>query len=363
MNLFDKFFRSLCIVAIIILSGCSQKEQKTETVFSETVKPLAGTVLIGEEYLQDPCTITVLDSLLIVGNSKGTPLIEVYNRFSQKLIGSFLEKGQGPIEITFLSQFQTSDGRLFITDLFSRKMLSVDKSNIGKDSVVVEAFFSLTGFDEKIIEVVVTNAYLNDKYNVVSTSDNRGRLGLINREKKTLSFFYPFTESEVLFPELDSNTHNRLFSFEGTVHPQNNRIALATYMADILDIYEYKNDKFVPVWHYQTFLPNGIKILTFEGVHPQAFFTKKTVVGYHGITSSSKNVYALFVGIAEEDGDYYYTNRIRVFDWNGKNRFEIKTDYPIKRIAVDPEDHFIYGISHDEDGAFIIVRFDLRELK
>ncbi|MDR0697789.1 MAG: TolB-like 6-bladed beta-propeller domain-containing protein, partial [Tannerella sp.] len=81
------------------------------------------------------------------------------------------------------------------------------------------------------------------------------------------------------------------------------------------------------------------------------------------ITSSHNNIYALFLGISAEEGDVYYANRIRVFDWNGENRFEILTDYPIKRIAVDREDNFLYGISHDEEKNPIIVCFDLKELR
>jgi hypothetical protein len=360
MNTFGKIVLGF-FTGIIILSGCNQKEK--ESVFSETVKNLQGTVFLGEEYLQDPWTIGVMDSLLVVGNAKGVPLIEVYNCFSGKMTGSFLEKGQGPLEVTALSQLQSSDSRLFVSDLRSRKMLFVDKSNLGKDKVAVEPFLNLNGFDEKIIEVVTKNAYLNDKYNVVSTADNRGRLGLIDRKEKTLRFFYPYTESERLFPELDSYTNNRLFSFDITIHPEKNKIALSTHMADMLDIYEYRDDQLLPVWHYQTFLPNGIKILTFEDTPPQAFYTQNSVYGYFDITSSNKNVYALFAGVAYGGGAPYYTDRIRVFDWNGENRFEIKTDCPLKHIAVDSDDRFLYGVSHDKDNAYIIVRFDLRELE
>jgi hypothetical protein len=103
--------------------------------------------------------------------------------------------------------------------------------------------------------------------------------------------------------------------------------------------------------------------LTFENTQPQPFFTNKSVHGYRDITSSSNNIYTLFLGISEEEGGVYYTNRIRVFDWNGKNRFEIITNYPVKRIAVDKEEEFLYGISHDEEKSPVIVRFDLKELR
>jgi hypothetical protein len=358
----DVFIWGLCTGIMIILSSCNQREKETESVFSETEKQLNGTVLIEEKELLDPWTIRVMDSLLVVGNSNGLPLIEIYNRFSKKLLCSFLTKGEGPLEVLALSQLQNNGKKLFISDLFSRRMLSVDKGGIDKGEVTVEPFFNLNGCSDEIIEVVKKNAYLNEKYNIVSTADNRGRLGLINRKDKTMSFFYPFTESEVLFSELSSYINNDLFSFDMTVCSQNNRVALSTHMADILDIFEYKEDKLLSVWHHQTFLPNGIKILTFENTFPQAFYTQKSKIGYFDITSSNKNVYALFGGASEEEGVHFYANRIRVFDWNGENRFEIRTDYPLKRIAVDAEDRFIYGISHDDDESPVIVRFDLHDL-
>lgn len=226
-NVFNKIVWGL--MGIIILCACNPnpKEKESDSVFSDIVKELTGTVVIGEEYLQDPWTIQIMDSLLIIGNSKGSPLVEIYNRFSKELICSFLTTGEGPLEVLALSQLQNNDEKLFITDLFSKKILSVDKNNIDKDTVIVKPLFSLNGYDEEIIGIVTKIAYLNNKYNIASTCDNRGRLGLINKEDKTIKFFYPYTASEVLFSELDSYTNNNLFSFDMAVGQQNNRIALS----------------------------------------------------------------------------------------------------------------------------------------
>jgi hypothetical protein len=364
MRVLIKFIFGLC-ASIFLLYSCSQKEKKSKSVFSESEieKKLNGTVFIGEEFLQDPWTLNVMDSFLILGNFKGLPVIEVYKCSSGEQICSFLTKGQGPLDILAISQFRNNDNQLFISDLLYKKILVVDKSCFNEDSIIIRPFFSINNYDEKIIEVVTKISYFNDKYIIANTTSNEGRLGLLHRDDKTLSYFYPFTESDVLFPELDSYRNNDLFSFDMTIGPKNDRIATSTHNADILDIYEFKDDKMIPVWHHQTFLPNGIKILTFENTPPQAFITNKTVQGYKDITSSCNNVYALFSGISEEEGDISYANRIRVFDWNGENRFEILTDYPIKRIAVDHDDRFLYGISHDKEISPVIIRFDLKELR
>jgi hypothetical protein len=344
----------------VFLSNCSQKKEKD--IFSDNIKELNGNVLIPEDFLQDPWTISVMDSFLFVGNMQGVPMIEAYNRFSKEQVNSFLTLGQGPLEILALSKFQTVNDRLLISDLHSKKILSVNKSNIGKDSVIVEPFFTLSGYDENIVASIEKMTYLNDTYNIVYTNDSKGRLGLLDKRNKTLSHFYPFTEAELLFPELDASRNNRLFSCDMTVNTANNRVALSTHMADMLDVYEYTDDKLRPVWHHHGFLPNGVKVIAFEDSPLQAFYTNKSVFGYHDIASSSKNVYALFVGRSAEEGDIYFTDRVRVFDWNGKNRFEIKTNYPLKRIAVTPDDKTLYGISKDEDGQLIIVYFDLIDL-
>jgi hypothetical protein len=340
------------------LNNCTQKEERD--VFSNDVKELSGSLFLSEEFLQDPWSIGVMDSFLIVGNLNGRPLMEVYNRFSKEQVNTFLSIGQGPLEVLALSNFQVvDDSRLLIPDLFSKKTLSVDKNNIGKDSVIVEEFFSLSGYDESTAASIEKVAYLNDQYNIMYTNDSKGRLGLLDKRDKTLSHFYPFTEADILFPELDVFRNNRLFSCDMTVNTTKNKVAMSTHMADILDIYEYRDDELKPVWHHQEFLPNGIKIIEFENSPLQAFYTNKSVYGYHDITSSDNNVYALFVGRSPEEGDIYFTNRIRVFDWQGKNRFEIKTNYPLKRIAVTKDDKTLYGVSKDEDGQLIIICFDL----
>jgi hypothetical protein len=345
---------------LVFLSNCSQKEEKD--VFSDNIKELNGNVLIPEDFLQDPWTISVMDSFLFVGNMQGVPMVEAYNRFSKEQVNTFLTLGQGPLEILALSNFQTANGRLLIRDLFSKKILSVNKSNISKDSVIVEPFFTLGDYDENIVASIEKMVYMNDTYNIVYTNDSEGRLGLLDKRNKTLSHFYPFTEADILFPELDASRNNRLFSCDMTVNTTNNRVALSTHMADMLDIYEYANDELKPVWHHHGFLPNGVKVMAFEDSPLQAFYTNKSVFGHHDIVSSDKNVYALFVGISAEEGDIYFTDRVRVFDWNGRNRFEIKTNYPLKRIAVTPDDKTLYGISKDEDNQFIIVYFDLTGL-
>jgi hypothetical protein len=326
---------------VFVCSFTSCKQEKEDSLFSEDVKLLYANILIEESFLQDPWTLSVLDTFLVVGNLKGIPAIEIYNRFSKEPIQSFLTYGQGPLEILAMDKIQTVDDKLFIVDLFSRKMLQVNKKQISNDTVMLELFFSLNGYNDDIIDEIEKISYLNETFNIVSTNATEGRIGLLNKENKKLTKFHPIVDRVFPEEELDSRRHNRLFSSDMTINTKNNRVALATHMADILDIFELSNRELKPIWHYQTFLPNNISIITFENTPPQAFYTNESKYGYFDITSSDKNIYALFVGEAPgENGSLFYTNKIRVFDWDGKNRFEIQSDYPLKRIAVDANGMF-----------------------
>jgi hypothetical protein len=349
---------SLLMVVMMSLTECYQT--KEETTFSETIKELNGSILVKEDLLNDPWTIEIMDSLLFIGNLKNQPFVEVYNRFSGELLSSFLSYGQGPLDVLGFDFQNVGNNKLFILDFITKKMLLLNKNYISRENVLIEPFFTLSDYDEDIVNNITKGAYLNDQYNIVTTTNNKGRIGLLNKEDHTLNYFYPFTDDEVLSPELDSHINNSMFSSDMTVCVENNRIAFSTHNADMLYIYEYSDDKLDPVWSHKSFLPNEIKVLTFENTIPQAFLTNKSVSGYNAITSSSRNVYALFIGFSMEDGDIAYSNKIRVFDWNGEHRFEIRTNYSLKRIAVDKDDHFLYGISKEDEA--VIVCFDLKDL-
>ena len=66
------------------------------------------------------------------------------------------------------------------------------------------------------------------------------------------------------------------------------------------------------------------------------------------------------IRLLQHKGNVYYTNKVRVFNWDGENRFEIRTDYPLKRIAVDEDDNFLYDLSKEDEA--IIVRFNLQDI-
>jgi hypothetical protein len=321
---------------------------------------IKGTLLISEELLQDPWSIGLVDSLLIISNSKGEPLAEVYDNYTGNFINSFLQIGSGPTEVLALSAVQAAPGEeyVFLYDLIGMKMLKVEKNSLKKkgENIVVEPYYNLNQIDKD--ELISKYYYFTEDYLLGVLNSSKGRLGLINKKTHDISYYIPITDT--IDSRLNERQNAKLFSSDITISPDRKKVALSTHMADIIDIYEMKGNRLDSIWHYQTYLPHNLKIIEFENYPPVAAYTAQSRNGYLDITSSKENVYALFSGRKMDTKDYYYANIIRVVDWGGKETYELHVDYPLKRIVVDENGDKLYGIALN-NGEFAIVEFNLKQ--
>jgi hypothetical protein len=354
-------------VAILFfaLSSCSEEEKNG--IFSDEEYQITGSVLIPETELQDPWTIAVSDSLLFVGNLNGNPQVDIFYKDGSTKLRSMIETGEGPYDVRALDAFKTiNDNDVIVTDLFSRKMFGVQYHS--RDSFVTYPIMSKDNYPEDLWAVIDKNHYYDKRYNVFTSFSSNGRIGMIDKEAQSAYYYYPITDAVFEGGEaLDSIRYNNLFSdLNMTSNDKTGKIAFAAMMHDDLDIFSVTDDyKLKHDWHYEGFRikDNFVKVITLDGAPPQAFFSNKSKYAYHDVTSNDENVYALYSGKTgenREDRFHGYANEIRVFDWNGKHRYILRTDYPVKRITVDNDR--LYGISLDQDDSPIIVCFDLKSL-
>jgi hypothetical protein len=287
----------MVVLALLFLISCKKEIREDVTYFQDTRK-ISGKILINSQILQDPFSMTVVDSFLVIGNLNGNPLIEVYNRFSGEFVTSFLERGQGPTETLGLGNinFFEMDQYVYLYDLIGRKLLRVNKDSFSSNNTAtsIEPFINFKNINSELVSQIGKAQYYNDSILILSLQTSKGRLGVYNVKNGTTEFFYPIID--VIDPVLDDYQNSKLFSVDMTVSPNKRSIALSAHMADILDIFEYKENRLDSIWHYQSYLPNNIQVITFENTPPQAFYTSKSKTGYVDITSSNQNVYALFVG-------------------------------------------------------------------
>jgi hypothetical protein len=107
------------------ITGCNHQENKL--FFSEERFKIEGEILLNEDLLLDPWSILLHDSILVIANNNGEPLIELYDTYGN--VGEkFLTIGGGPEEVLAVGNLQTSvtNNNMYVYDLFQHKFLEFD---------------------------------------------------------------------------------------------------------------------------------------------------------------------------------------------------------------------------------------------
>ncbi|MEG0518609.1 MAG: 6-bladed beta-propeller [Bacteroidales bacterium] len=127
------YFKLLLFVNILlIIEGCTANNNDSKP-FTEVIN-INTEVFIQAEKLADPRHIIVVENYLFVGNKKRSPLVEVYDLSSKKMINSFLAIGNGPDEVLTIGnvQYLLQQNKLLVADLFKRKILSYNLEDVLK---------------------------------------------------------------------------------------------------------------------------------------------------------------------------------------------------------------------------------------
>jgi hypothetical protein len=170
---------------------------------------------------------------------------------------------------------------------------------------------------------------------------------------------YPLNET---YKELSDYEYANLFASTYALNNDGSKLAMATYSADMIDIFNLSNRSNPKlIWSYQNFLPHDLYIFN-SGNITGAAFTKKSRQGYSDMAVSDQYIYIIYSGRKIEQKNYSYGNIIRVMSWDGRKRFELHTDIDLKRITVTPDDKTIYAIAKDEDDNPVIVSFNIGKI-
>lgn len=336
---------------LLLIEGCIANN-KDPKPFTKVINA-NGEVFIEADKLGDPRHIIVVGKYLLVGNKTRSPLVEIYDISTKKLIDSFLAIGNGPNEVLIIGnvQYIPQRGVLLVADLFKRKLLSYNLEHVLREGdlkpeVIYERDEASTLMFDKL--------YAGKDFFIAESRDPKGRVLLLDSAGREKAYYLPYPDKEKVDKNLGDINHADLYASAVTVSPALDKVALATYNAGIIDICKLDKDDVVPLWNYTEFYPQGIKLMPM-GKKMVVAYTPKSRNGFTNISSSNKYVYALYSGKLSEDPSYPYGNEVYVVSWNGKKTSKIILDRQINRLAVDIKDEYIYGITKEMD----IVRFKM----
>jgi hypothetical protein len=342
-----------------LITGCNRQENKLP--FSERRYKIEGQILLNEELLLDPCVILLHDSVLIIANYKGEPLIELYDIYGNAK-NKFLTIGKGPEEILTVGSLQASvtNNNIYIYDLFQKKFLEFDVKRSSQSAIRPDTIYNYSGYlylHQKDSTVLFDKLFMGKDCLIGESRDVRGRIVLMNFDGRLIGFAgdYPLK----MYEELSEYGNAQLYASDFVLNNDASKLALATYSAEMIDVFDISEISAPKlIWSHQGFLPHDLYI--FEvGNSVRAAHTKESQSGYVDLAASNSFVYALFSGKYIKEKKYDYGNIIRVVSWDGTNRFELQSDMDLRRISVSPDDKKIYAIAIDEADNPIIVVFNI----
>jgi hypothetical protein len=346
---------SFCVIIILsLLIGC---EEKKDVFFSERVFNIGYSVLIGEEELLDPWDILLIDSVLIIANDQGQPAIEIYNlqgNVSQK----FLTLGHGPEEVLQIGNLQEINHNLFVYDLFQKKFLEYDYNKIIKSIIVKPDNIHNYSFVSKDSTQLINKLLIGDDCLIGLLQVSASRVALMDTDGNVLSRGGDYPAKTI--PELSDYENARLYGSSLILNQNQTKVALATFRADMIDIFDISDKSVKTVWSYQGFLPHDFNVVQMGDTYRTAL-TDESQYGYADVASSNKYIYAIYSGRLLKDKNYSYGNIIRAVSWDGKKKFELHTDVDINRLTVSKDDKVIYAIAKDENDDPVVIVFDISE--
>jgi hypothetical protein len=340
--------------------SCNHQENKL--LFSEERFKIEGQIFLNEDALLDPWSILLHDSILVIANDKGDPLIELYDTYGNAG-KKFLTIGGGPEEVLAVGGLQASvtNNNMYVYDLFQHKFLEFDLKESSQSTLSPTTIYDYSDYlylHQKDSTALFSKLFRGKNCLIGESRDVRGRIVLMNFDGSLISFAGDYPPK--MYEELSDLGNAWLYGSNFILRKDASRLALATHMADMIDIFNI-NKPPAPelVWSYQGFLPHDLFVVEMGA---QAAFTKESQSGYPDLAASDNFIYALFSGKQLKEKNYDYGNIIRVMNWDGSNRFELQSDMDLRRITVSPDDQKIYAIAIDEADNPMIVVFNIKEI-
>ncbi|WP_425338201.1 BF3164 family lipoprotein [Tamlana crocina] len=283
-----------------------------------------------------------MDSTLIIGSytSSQKKYLQNYSLSTNKFSNPYLSKGRGPSEIIYMANISLYDNYLGINDARGKKIVILDKNN------------AILGNSES--ELITYSFKKNQFYFAILTDD----LQCITTGNGTSKFKIQIIDlqtGEIIrdLGKLKSNPNDmptHIIAQAGLTYPllkpTRDKLALAYYHTDIIEIFDLNTEKSTSLQGPETFNSD------FRIYNNNWLPNDKTKFAFVSGTKTNKYIYLLYSGKNANDKKWNQGNYIFVFDWNLNPIKKIILDKEVSQISISEDDKTLY--SFDEYTGYII---------
>lgn len=327
----------------------------------EEVKTLIPEVFLVDSELHTPYFLAVTDKSLIISNTQGDTIINVYDIQTKTKTNRFLLRGEGPNELLHLMgiQYSSVDSCIYLSDPFRKLMYKVKKYEDARP--VIETIFQYGSVDNKINIIGDWCRYMSNDKIICAGITPEGMLTCLNPNFTMIKHLEKFPDKDLVNESLSDMANITLYQSCSSVSPNGKHLAIAYYGADIIGVASTVNKDSVSVHFNKKAYPNDIYVVQYDNQSSQAAYTGKSMSYYIGITSSDKRFYVLYKGKRNRDCEKGLSKsaHVKCFDWDLNLISEFDLDQEALQIAVSPDDQYIYALTSSSDNGYRILKYGL----
>lgn len=325
------------------------------------VKVLTSEVFLFDSELHTPYFLSVTDKSLIISNTQGDTIINVYDIQTSTKTNQFLLRGEGPNELLHLMgiQYSSVDSCIYLSDPFRKLMYKVEKYE--DTNPVIKKIFQYASVDNEPNIIGDWCRYMSNGKIICAGITPAGMLTYLNPNFTMIKHFEKFPDKSLVNENLSDIANIMLYQSCSSVSPNGNHLAVAYYGADIIGVASTVNKDSVSVHFNKKAYPNDIYVAQYSSQSSQAAYTGKSMSYYVGITSSDKYFYVLYKGKRNRDCEQGLSRaaHVKCFDWDLNLISEFNLDQDALQIAVSPDDQYIYALTSSSDNGYRILKYGL----
>jgi hypothetical protein len=283
-----------------------------------------------------PSYIEIVNNYLILLDRKSKKPFHLVDLITEKYLGSFIKKGQGPNEVHVPWTISKIDNESFLAyDVAGKKILGlhIDSLLNGRKPI----------FEKKINEKGFCSSIqiVNDDIYYTSDLNSTNRLFKINSLTGKEEAFGTLLKNYKNISDINFGQACRAIM---SYNNDNNKFVVAYKLAPFFEIYNLKNNEQKSILTIDNFSPIYREVDS-EG-YTRFATTKETRLGIINISLSKNYIYLLYSGEKMHDHIMDVGNKIMVFDYGGNPVTFYQLDKNLSSFAVY-NDSIIYGIHND----------------
>ena len=340
----------LIIASVIVISNSCKNNSKNnleyiEPAFDEVIN--MDVKVLNGSFVFSNGQISVVDTLIIYGGMTNisNKAFHLFSKNTGKYITSFGNIGRAKAEISSAyNRFSIDKERrmMYVYDLNRAKVVcfSLDKVLLGDNDYAHDIMLP------KIVNKTVSNQfiYLKNSFLVGHTSSGRF-LVCSESDSITCNDFYPSLDE----PQEFKNVERQYFFYMGCMaaRPDGNLFVYATRSGCIMEIWKNHEKTISPYIIKGLFKPEYNSRYR-EMPAPLVTIKEDAPHGISMLTCSNQHIYAIY-----NDLPGYISNKIAVFDWNGKPQKIYIVNKDLGGFDVD-EDNNIYALALSDDNIELV---------